>query len=328
MNGMIGRRQHIVFALTTVALLLTAHALNAQDHGQDCSALVMNQSYSQAFSGGFLNVPKYFEANHLGAPPDGVGIVPTAGAGMITFLPQGQLSGRITLAIGLLGLIQDLPFDPAKSSYSLSLDTTSWNLASWGPAKTVPVCSGTLKAVAPTDVFNFQLLVSPDGQRIEMIHTDIGLAVSLTANRMVTSGCRNNTVNGKYLYNVRGWALAGGPVTFPPIQLLAGYFPFDFSGAMELHPSPFPRPADPGSVGFSDSVSANGTIYPRTGTGSYAIKPDCTGTMTLTDSTGLVSHLELFVDKETGTLYAVNVDTVPGTSMPAFLLGMSMSRLE
>ena len=97
---------------------------------------------------------------------------------------------------------------------------------------------------------------------------------------------------------------------------------------MVLHPNPFPRPAEPGSVGFWDSVSANGTIYPRTGTGSYAIKPDCTGTMTLTDSTGQVSHLELFVDKRTGTMYAVDVDTVPGTAMPAFILSMSMSRVE
>ncbi len=318
MNGMIGRFLQTAFAFAAFALLLAPHTLNAQNQGQACSNLVMNQSYSQAFSGGFLNVPKYYEANNLGAPPAGVGIVPTAGAGFMTFLPNGKVSGRLTLAVGLVGLLQDLPFDPDKSNYSLSWDTT----------RTPAICSGTLKVVTPAEVSNFQLLVSPDGQRIEMIHTDPGLAVTVTGFQMRTSGCGNDTVKGKYLYDVRGWALAGGPFNFPSNQLLAGYFPFAFSGAMEFHPVGFPRSADPGSVGFWDTVSLNGIIYPRTGTGSYTIKPDCTGTMTLTDSTGQGFHLELFVEKKTGTLYAVNVDTVPGTTIPMFLVGTSMSRVE
>jgi hypothetical protein len=316
MNEMIGRLFRVVLAFAAVALLLTAHHLNAQAQGPDCNSLVANNSYGMAFQG-FLNVPMYSKANNLASPPEGIGIVPSAGAGYMTLLPNGNVGGRLTMVIGMQGVFQDLRVDESQSHYSLALD------ASRKPA----VCAGTLIAATPESVAHFQLMVSPDGQRIELIHTDAGLAVSVTGFRMVASGCGPNTVSGKYLYNMRGWGL-GGIFGVEPSQLMAGWLPFAFSGAMQFGPAAFPRLNDPGSVESWDTITENGQIFPRTATGSYSVKPDCTGIVTLTDST-ITYHLEMFVDRKTGTVYMVNIDTVtiPGMAapIPPFLLGATMS---
>jgi hypothetical protein len=213
------------------------------------------------------------------------------------------------------------------SEYSLSWDTT----------KTPAICSGAMTLNAPGEApFHFQLLVTQDGQQIEMIHTDTGLIVGVTGFPVDTPGCSNNTLNGKYSYNTKGWALAlpSDPFSFPPDQLLAGYYPLAMSGAIEFHPR-VPPSSTPGSgsVAWWDTVSVNGTIMPRTGTGSYKVNPDCTGTMVLTDPThGQVFHLELFVSKHGGALYLVNIDTVvpvPGfPPVPMVVLSSPLNRVD
>ena len=74
-----------------------------------------------------------------------------------------------------------------------------------------------------------------------------------------------------------------------------------------------------------DVLSMNGTIMPRTESGSYTLKPDCTGLLTLADSTGMSFHLEMIVDRKSGDIYLVNVDTAPGATVPAFLLAATMT---
>ena len=293
------------FALA-IALALAAPAVLA---AEDCSKLVINHSFSQQFEG-FLNVPAYFSG---GGPPN-LGLVPTAGAGFITFHHGGKVSGQVTLAIGLLGLVPDIVFDTT-SEYSLSWDTT----------KMPAVCSGAVTLNAPGESFHFQLLVSPDGQGIQMIHTDAGLIVGVTGFPLETTKCSNNSLDGKYSYNLQGWALAP-PGSFPPEQLLAGYLPFAFSGAMEFQPRA-------SAIVWWDTASINGVIVPRTGTGSYKVNPNCTGTMVLKDnSSGQEFHLELFVGKNGGALYLVNIDTatIPGlpAPVPLFVLGMGMNRVD
>lgn len=286
------RFHHVVLVFATVALLLTAQPLNGQIHGENCNHLVMNHSFSQGFEG-FLNA--------------GFGLVPTAGAGFVTFLPQGKVKGQVTLAIGQLGLLQDLVFG-STSQYSLSWDTT----------KTPALCSGAMTLNAPGEApFNFQLLVTQDGQQIEMIHTDAGLIVGVTGFPVDTRGCSNYTLNGKYSYNSKGWALA--PPGVPPNQLLAGYLPLAMSGAIEFHPRVSPSSTS-GSVVWWDTASVNGIIVPRTGKGSYKVNPDCTGTVVLTtdDPTpGQVFNLELFVGKHGEALDLVNID--PGWPPPVVL---------
>ena len=268
-----------------------------QFRGGDCSSLVVNHSYSQRFEG-FLNMG---------------GLVPSAGAGFVTFLPHGKMAGQVTLAIGQMAVNQDIVFDSNASTYSLSWDTT----------KTPAVCSGTTTQIAPGESpFDFQLIVTEDGQQIEMIHTDAGLIVGATGFPVPVAHCSNASLNGTYSYNMKGWGLASPAQGFPPEQLLAGYYPFAFSGAMEFHP----RATSNSSVWW-DTGSVNGTITTRAGTGTYKVNSNCTGTMLL--PTGSPSrqafNLELFVGKN-GTLYVVNVDTDPIMGVPAFVLSGTLNR--
>lgn len=308
MESTIGACYRFLCLFTVVVLLATAQPLNAQPHqGGDCSYLVVNRSFSQAF-GGFLNVPLYF--NSLGVtPPPGIGLVPTGGAGFVTFLPHNKLAGQVTLAIGQLGLIQDLVVDSTTSEYSLSWDTSNQ------PA----VCSGTMilntSGEAP---FNFQVVVNPDGPQIHMVHTDAALIVGVIGFPIETSRCSNRTLNGTYSYTINGWELAGGQLPLPPETLLAGYFTFVMSGTMRF---------GNGSIAFSDSGSLDGIIYSRTGTGSYSEK-DCTAAATLTDSLGNHFNVELFVGQDAKALYMVDVDEVPGTPLPMWIFGGTLTRMS
>ena len=141
------KRNYELLALLT---LLVGFAFTAQAQlsplfasGGDCNNLVINHSYSQQFEG-VLNVPVYYGSS---APP-GVGIVPTAGAGFLTFHDGGKVSGQITIAIGLLGLFRDLQLDNT-SEYSLT----------WNNSKTPAVCSGTVAVNTLVGSLHFQLLV-------------------------------------------------------------------------------------------------------------------------------------------------------------------------
>ena len=313
-----------IFVITAVLFVLWASPLNAQSQNSDCSYLVLHHSYSQEFDG-YLNLPVYF-----GSPDVPAGIVPNAGTGFLTFLPHGKVTGKTTLAIGLLGLAQDIVF-VTPSNYSLAWDTS----------QTPALCTGTLALYAANEPpFNFQLLVTHDGQQIQMIHTDTGLIVSVTGYLVETAGCSNSMLKGKYSYNAQGWALnpPGGPASFPSDQLLSGHFPLAFNGELEFlpHESPssavFPEsPAGSGSVEFRDTVSANGIIHTRHGEGWYKINPDCSGMMAwreADDSQNPDFHLEMVVGKGGETVYVANVDTVPGGFTPLFVLGATLSRSD
>jgi len=314
----------IVFVLTLADISVSAQTSFTTKSAQDCSQLVVNHSYSQTFQG-FLNIPAYFASFGVPSPP-GMGLVPNGGTGYLTFLPHGKLSGRVTLAIGLLGLIPDLQPDET-SQYTLTWDTSN----------KPPLCSGTLTMNVPgEDSFHFQLVASEDGQQIEMIHTDPGLIVSVTGTRVRTAGCSNNSVQGKFAANARGWLLSpdSGPMHFPPEQLLSGYAPFAFSGGLQfqarMSPSPVDFPEAPeGAASTSgwDTISLNGLILSRTERGWYKINPDCTGTMTLRDDLGNPDfHLELFVGERGDSVHMVNVDAIPDTGVPLFVLGMTVTR--
>ncbi|HTQ54368.1 MAG TPA: hypothetical protein VMI94_07900 [Bryobacteraceae bacterium] len=279
---------HHAFVFVSVVFLLAASPLEAQLRSGDCSHLVVNRSFSQQFQG-FFNM--------------GI-LVPTAGAGFITFLPGGKMKGSVTLAIGELGVIPDITFDSNASQYSLS----------WDQTKTPAVCSGTITLIAAGEPpFDFQLVVTEGGQQVEMIHTDAGLTVTVTGLPVPTRGCSNRAVGATYSYTMTGWGLATPDLSFPPEQMLSGYYPFAFSGAMELDAS--------GGTVWWDTASLNGTIMTRSGTGSYAVKPDCTGTLVLPTAspTGQAINAELFVGKD-GVLYIVDLDTDAISGIPLYVL--------
>ncbi|MFN7995840.1 MAG: hypothetical protein U0Q18_19670 [Bryobacteraceae bacterium] len=301
--------------LAALTLAGAVQNLNAQPwSGSDCSYLVVNRSFSQAFTG-TLNMPVY----GIPAPP-GIGTVPNGGAGFITFLPNHKLGGQVTLAIGQLALIPDIVFDTNSSVYSLS----------WDKSMQPSVCSGTMTFIAPGEApFDFHVVVSPDGRQIQMIHTDIGLTVGITGYPVEISGCTNRSIHGAYSYTVNGWGMAGGSFSFLPEQLLGGYFPFVMSGSMAFNPrTPGAGGPDTGSIALSDYYSVNGTILPRTATGWYSVKPNCTGSAVIVDSAnGTQFGLELFVGNGGKALYLVNVDYVPGTPLPMWILGATLTRM-
>jgi len=314
----------LLHALVFATLPLCAQSSLSASRTQDCSHLIVNRSYSQTFQG-FLNVPVYLAS--FGAPsPEGVGIVPNAGTGYLTFLPHGKISGRVTLAIGLLGLIQDmLP------------DDTSQYAVTWDTAKQPPVCVGSLTLnVAGEAPFNFQLLVTGGGNQIEMIHTDTGLIVSVTGYPVRTFGCSNGTVHGTYSTDTRGWLLSppSGPMHLPPEQLLGGYAPFAFSGALHFnsHMNPpaneFPGlPDGARAITAWETASMNGQIVPRTEHGWYKINRDCSGTMVLRDDQGDPdTHFEMFVGEDANSIHMVDIDADAKTGVPLLVLGASATR--
>ena len=314
------------YVFAVFALLLSVPATFAQAQGNDCSRLIVNRSYSQTFQG-FLNVPAYFAS--FGMPsPLGIGIVPNAGSGFLTFLPGGKMAGRITLSIGLLGLLPDLEIDKDGSGYTLT----------WNTTKEPALCVGSVTVSAPGvpggSPLHFQLVVGQGGRQVEMIHTDTGLILGVSALPVQTGGCNNNSIRGKYSYNIKGWGLAppSGPMSFPPEQLLAGYFPFAFSGALEFSPRPadsLGTPEGAGYVGGWDTVTMNGQIIPRVADGWYKVKPDCTGTVVLHDKASNTDfHLELLVGEGSQTVHLANVDTVPGTAIPTFVMSAILTKVS
>jgi hypothetical protein len=302
------------------AVLLAAVAAvpraTAQVPGADCSDLVVNRSFSQQLSGGFMNVPVFMNA------PMPVGLVPTAGAGIITFLPLGRVSGKVTLAVGMLALAKDLAFDDT-SRYTLAWDN-----------RMPPSCVGTVTLLAPGEKFHFELRAVPGVQQIQMIHMDTGLVVSLVGYPMETAACSNDTIRGRYSYEGKGWALSPQtpPLQFPDNQMVAGYYPFAMSGMMTFESHTIRPPVTgAGVVTWWDTASANGMIMPRSGTGWYKVNPDCTGTIFLSEPTlGQAFTLEMFLGKDGGAVYQVNVDTVaiPGLgTIPAVVLGLVSNRV-
>ncbi|WP_348261549.1 hypothetical protein P8935_17310 [Telmatobacter sp. DSM 110680] len=315
--------------LLTASLCLLVPALSAQRQGGDCSYLVANQTYANTFQG-FLNIPVYFAALNLPTPP-GMGLVPNAGAGKITFFSGGTAANVETISIGWLGLKTDVLIN---GPFKLSWDT----------GKTPALCSGTFSGSDGQTNYNFQLIVTQNGRRVEMIHTDAGLVVGASSVLMETRGCHNSAIAGSYSYNTLGWALAPG---YPVEQSLAnteisglGYVPGSMSGAMRFYPklppskSAFPdAPAGSGTVLAWDTLSANGTILKRTMTGWYKVDPlDCQGTIVLNDNVYPPYQIEVFVGADGETLHAVNVNVADPKlgigPVPTFLMPISLERVS
>jgi hypothetical protein len=265
----------------------------AKAHNPDCSYFVAGRTFSQLFHG-------YFNFG-----PDS-GVVPNAGGGILTFERHGKLTGTLTLTVGSLFQAQDLPIQPG-STYTLTWDTSKKPVA----------CTGTAIIIDPaTGASNFQLVVSNDGKRVEAIHTDFGLTAGLTLTLMSPGGCSNETLRSAYVYNAKGWMVPPPPLPpQSPVQLLNGFMPFVFSGALSFDPSR-PAPSEPpgapeGSAYMEgwDTVSLNGFVVPRTYVGWYKVNPDCTSTQAIIDNIGNPPlPIEAFIGKGARSIDIVNVN--------------------
>lgn len=306
-------RLHSYFLLAGGTMCLLLGSATAQRQGADCRNLVANHTYATYF-GGYLNVPMYFQ---LG-PESGWGAVPNAGLGTLTFLPDGTVKNRQTILVGLLGVTQD---ESMGGVYNLK-----WDL-SRGPV----VCTGTM--IEEDGFYNFQLIVSQNGQRLEMIHTDAGLTVNPTGFLMSNNGCSNKSIEGSYTYNTKGWGML--PVQLPSDQTLGGYVAGEMSGAMRFYPGVAPSgkfanspPSRAAAVKAWDTVSINGQIMPRTMSGWYKINRDCSGTIVLNDGVNPEFILEAYVGKggEKVALLNVNAIDLPDGPIPAFLMPIPLDR--
>jgi hypothetical protein len=131
------------------------------------------------------------------------------------------------------------------------------------------------------------------------------LAVSMLYAQSVvaqeTSGkvreCSNATLQGAFGYTSTGSLLASIPMLPPPF---AG--PFAEVGRQTFDGK--------GDTDASATLSANGNIQAVTIAGTYTVKSDCTGTMTLNVSPlGLVANLNLVIDKDGTELRAIVTDS-------------------
>jgi hypothetical protein len=142
---------------------------------------------------------------------------------------------------------------------------------------------------------------------VALVVVFIGLAAMSSANASPLPGdenlvCTNATLHGTYQWNITGYIQTttqnGGNIgDFAPI-VEASYAVFDGHGTITKLVS-------------TDNFSSGGS-FTVTGTGTYIVNPDCSGSLTFNTSVGTINrHLEIldgetvdFVHTDTGVIIA------------------------
>jgi len=332
---MFARSHSLAFVCSLAVAVLAAPAGSAQTAGADCSYLVAGHSYVNTFEG-FMNTQKF--AGFLLGDQQQWGLVPNAGAGIMTFNAGGVVKNTESILIGQLGV---MPKADVQGTYSLKWDTSKYPILCTGKAHLTGIAGST-----PL-VDDFQITVTPDGNRVEMIHTNPGLIVQTITRRAESRPCRNSTIAGKYTYSTTGWGYGQFEPGAGPPQMLAGYITAAMTGGMQF----LPGVAAPG--GFDDvpdgasamlawdtlsidgGVPANNTFVPvyRKQWGWYKVDSNCIGTMVLRDNTGMDPDFQIkfYIGKGGNEIDAVNVnnlaDLVPGApAIPVFLMPIPLER--
>jgi hypothetical protein len=305
--------------------ILTQAAPAPQDAGVDCSYLVVGHSYANTFEG-FMNTQKF--AGFTLGDQQQWGLLPNAGAGVMTFSPGGYVTNTESIVIGQYGVI---PKVEVNGTYSLK----------WDASKFPMICTGTAHLAASGMVDDFQITVTPDGNRVEMIHTNPGLIVQTRTLQAESRGCRNSTISGKYTYSTTGWGLGQFEPGAGQQQMLAGYITTAMTGAMQFLPGVAAPddfadvPAGASAVTAWDTLSIDGIPVHRSQWGWYKVDPkNCTGKIVLRDDTGMDPDFQInfYIGKDGNAVYAVNVnnlsDLFPGSpSIPAFVMPIPLERV-
>jgi hypothetical protein len=328
-----------VTSLSVIAFVfLSLPAAVAQVQGADCSQLVAGHSFANTFEG-FMNTQK-FAGFTLGDQPIW-GLLPNAGAGVTTFYPGGIVKNSESLVVGQFGVF---PGVDVTGTYSLKWDTTRFPILCTGTAH----MTGNAGVVPMVD--DFQISVTPDGKRLQMIHTNPGLIVQTTTRPAESRRCRNSTVAGEYTYSTTGWALGQLEPSAGPAQELAGYITAAMTGGMQFYPGlaapdGFENVPDGASavlawdtLGIDGGVPAGNTFVPvqRKEWGWYYVDPKtCAGTMVLRDDTGMDPDFQInfYMGKDGNAIYAVNVnnlaDLAPGAPrVPVFVMPIPLLRVN
>lgn len=147
-------------------------------------------------------------------------------------------------------------------------------------------CTGTgrFATSSPLGVITYYFVLSDNGDQIDLINTNAGVALQGTARRIALAGqrprCDNRMIEGRYSFRLEG--------SFPGVSNLAsvGYF---------TH-TPYDR--ETGKVSGFDMNSFSGQIAPRSTQGTYKLNSDCTGSGRYGDSFGnTIDYVFMVVDR-------------------------------
>lgn len=103
------------------------------------------------------------------------------------------------------------------------------------------------------------------------------------------SQCRPGMLKGNYVYANNGY-IVSGPTQIPFAQ--AGHDFFQGNGTLT----------------GAATVNTNGEVTRIVYTGTYTVKPDCSGRATLNDNLGGTAHFDFFVTKSGDALAYVQTD--------------------
>lgn len=104
--------------------------------------------------------------------------------------------------------------------------------------------------------------------------------------RAQTVTCRPELLNGTYALSITGTAVGVGP------GAVVGQVYFDGNGNGQI----------------ADTQSSNGTIFSPTGTLTYTLNSNCTGTETVTYATGAIVHLYFVLNPDGSSLILIRTD--------------------
>jgi hypothetical protein len=132
-------------------------------------------------------------------------------------------------------------------------------------------------------------------KKITMALVLLGTVTALSAVAIAQS-CSNASLNGNYVFTIHGQILAG-----PAPGIVDGIALSTFDGQ--------------GKMTQIDAVSHNGQVAQvwRPGTATYAVNPDCTGSMTLDNQGVPPLHLVFLIDKQAKSIHTVVID--PGVAV-------------
>jgi hypothetical protein len=133
--------------------------------------------------------------------------------------------------------------------------------------------------------------------RISLLLLTFGLAASsLTAH---AGACSNSTIRGTYAFTIHGTLFLPNGATL----LVDGIAKETFDGE--------------GGETQVDAVATNGNLPPgwRSGTGTYSVNADCTGTQTISVAGMPDLHLQIIVAQSGNTIHQVVID--PGFATTA-----------
>jgi hypothetical protein len=147
-------------------------------------------------------------------------------------------------------------------------------------------CTGTgrFATSSPLGVITYYFVLSDNGDQIDLINTNQGVALQGTARRIALAGqrpnCNNRMIQGHYSYRLEG--------SFPGVP--------NFAGVGYLIHTPTDR--ENGKLSGFDVNSFSGQIAPRSIQGTYKLNTDCTGSGRYGDSLGnTIDYVFMVVDR-------------------------------